>query len=98
MVAMSAIKVSSSCWSLRKSKRERVYSSIYFQEVQSHLDRFLLNLTESKERQRERTSSSLDGSKLFNILGNEAQTDPPNNTEAKAIEATLQRVSSSASS
>jgi hypothetical protein len=67
---------------------------MYFQEAQSHLARFLLNLTESKERKRERTISSLTRSKLLNILGNEAQTDPPSNTEAKAIEDISSAVSS----
>lgn len=86
MVAMSEARTLSVFQSLRYLKRLRVYSSRYLHEAQIHLARLSLNLATSKERKRQRTSSSLECSKLLNIFGKDSQTEPPKITDAKAIE------------
>ena len=96
MVAMSEERESERCdCSLRYLKSFRVYSSRYFHEAQTHLAKLSLSLAEIRNYKEERTSSSLVDSKLLNILGNEAQTEPPNIIEASAIEAvsSLERIS-----
>ena len=86
IIAMSAASVSSIVYSLRYLKTMRVYSSRYLQWEHIQLTKLAGNLVPNKTEKETRTCSRLCASNDANKLDNPVQVEPPNKTEAKAIE------------